>query len=445
MFETLTERLQGVFRSLRSKGKLTEQDVSDALRQVRLALLEADVHFRVVRDLVAAIKERAVGQQVLQSLTPEQHVIKIVHEEMTKLLGEGESHLQIAPNPPTVILLAGLQGSGKTTHAGKMALLLRKQGKRPLLVALDVHRPAAIKQLQVVGASVDTPVFALGEQDPAGIARAAIGYANTHLLDVVILDTAGRLHIDEAMIEEVQRIVRAIPVHETLLVVDAMTGQDAVNIAQQFCAALPVTGFVLSKLDSDTRGGAALSIRAVTGKPIKFVGVGEKMDALEVFHPERMASRILGMGDVMTLIERATEALSKEQERALEERLLAKDFNLEDYLEQLAAIKRMGPLEQWIGLIPGLGSLAARRQIRVDDGQIKKVEAIIQSMTVQERRHPSILNASRRRRIARGSGTSVQEVNQMLAQFEQMKKMLRQFAQLESGKRRSVRGTLFPL
>ncbi len=439
MFESLTDRLQGIFKGLRNRGKLTEQDVNDALRQVRLALLEADVNFRVVKELIAAIKQRAIGQEVLQSLTPEQHVIKIVHEEMTKLLGEGEAKLQIAAKPPTVIMLVGLQGSGKTTQAGKLALYLRKQGKRPLLAALDVHRPAAIKQLQVVGAGLDIPVFTLGEQDPAQIARAAVSHAESHTLDVVILDTAGRLHVDDQMMAEAKRIAAAVTVHETLLVVDAMTGQDAVNMAEAFTEALPVDGFILTKLDSDTRGGAAISIRAVTGRPIKFVGVGEKMDALEVFHPDRMANRILGMGDMLSLIERATEALSAARERELEERLRAKDFNLEDYLEQLAAVKQMGPLDQVLGMIPGLGNLMGRRQLQVDETQLKKVEAIIHSMTVQERRHPGILNGSRRRRIARGSGTSVQDVNQMLNQFEQMKKMLRQFSDMESGRRRPSR------
>ncbi|MDH7568405.1 MAG: signal recognition particle protein [Armatimonadota bacterium] len=436
MFESLTEKLQNVFKGLRTKGKLTEQDVNDALKMVRLALLEADVQYKVARDLVAAIKERAVGQEVLQSLTPEQHVIKIVKEELQRLLGDGEARLTISPKPPTVILLVGLQGSGKTTHAGKLALHLRKQGKRPLLAALDVYRPAAIKQLQVVGAGLNIPVFTLGEQRPEQIARAAVSYAVDRNLDVVILDTAGRLHVDDQMMEEARRIVEAVEVHEVLLVLDAMTGQDAVNIAQQFSQAVPVSGFILTKLDSDTRGGAAISIRAVTGKPIKFVGVGEKMEALEVFQPERMAGRILGMGDVLTLIERATEAFTREQERALEERLRSKDFNLEDYLEQLNAVKKMGPLDQVLAMIPGLGNLMSRRQLQVDEGQLKRVEAIIRSMTVQERRHPNLIDGSRRRRIARGSGTSVQEVNQMLNQFERMKKMLRQFSDMESGRRR---------
>jgi signal recognition particle subunit SRP54 len=439
MFESLTDRLQGIFKGLRDKGKLTEQDVNDALRQVRLALLEADVNFKVVKELVAAIKERAIGQEVLQSLTPEQHVIKIVQEELTRLLGSSEARLQIASKPPTVIMLVGLQGSGKTTQAGKLALHLRKQGKRPLLAALDIHRPAAIKQLQVVGSGLDIPVFTLGEQQPAQIARAAVSHAESHGHDVVILDTAGRLHVDEEMMHEAKQIADAVTIHETLLVVDAMTGQDAVNIAEQFSAALPVDGFILTKLDSDTRGGAAISIRAVTGRPIKFVGIGEKMDALETFHPDRMANRILGMGDMLSLIERATQAVSKERERELEERLRSKDFNLEDYLEQLAAVKQMGPLDQVLGMIPGLSGLMGRRQVQVDESHLKRVEAIIQSMTVQERRHPQILNGSRRRRIARGSGTAVQDVNQMLNQFEQMKRMLRQFTEMESGRKRPTR------
>ncbi|HHX41077.1 MAG TPA: signal recognition particle protein [Armatimonadetes bacterium] len=439
MFESLTDRLQGIFKGLRDKGKLTEQDVNDALRQVRLALLEADVNFKVVKELVAAIKERAIGQEVLQSLTPEQHVIKIVQEELTRLLGSSEARLQIASKPPTVIMLVGLQGSGKTTQAGKLALHLRKQGKRPLLAALDIHRPAAIKQLQVVGSGLDIPVFTLGEQQPAQIARAAVSHAESHGHDVVILDTAGRLHVDEEMMHEAKQIADAVTIHETLLVVDAMTGQDAVNIAEQFSAALPVDGFILTKLDSDTRGGAAISIRAVTGRPIKFVGIGEKMDALEAFHPDRMANRILGMGDMLSLIERATQAVSKERERELEERLRSKDFNLEDYLEQLAAVKQMGPLDQVLGMIPGLSGLMGRRQVQVDESHLKRVEAIIQSMTVQERRHPQILNGSRRRRIARGSGTAVQDVNQMLNQFEQMKRMLRQFTEMESGRKRPTR------
>jgi len=437
-FESLTQKLGDIFKKLRGKGKLSEADVRQAMKEVRLALLEADVNFKVVKKLISRITERAIGQEVMESLTPAQQVIKIVNEELTLLMGSKQSKLNFSQDI-TTIMLVGLQGSGKTTTAGKLGKLLSKDGKKPILVAADIYRPAAIKQLQVVGEKLDLPVFTMGQKDPVDISRASLEYARKHNYNTVIIDTAGRLHVDDEMMHEAKQIADAVTIHETLLVVDAMTGQDAVNIAEQFSAALPVDGFILTKLDSDTRGGAAISIRAVTGRPIKFVGIGEKMDALETFHPDRMANRILGMGDMLSLIERASQAVSKERERELEERLRSKDFNLEDYLEQLAAVKQMGPLDQVLGMIPGLSGLMGRRQVQVDESHLKRVEAIIQSMTVQERRHPQILNGSRRRRIARGSGTAVQDVNQMLNQFEQMKRMLRQFTEMESGRKRPTR------
>lgn len=436
MFENLSEKLQNVFKKLRGKGTLSEQDVNEALREVRLVLLEADVNFRVVKDFVARVKERAVGQEVLQSLTPAQHVVKIVNEELIQLLGGSETGLTMSPKPPTVIMLAGLHGSGKTTTASKLANLMRKQGRKPLLVALDVYRPAAIKQLQVLGEQLNIPVFSLGDrQDPVSIAKAALSSAQSNGHDVVILDTAGRLHIDDALMEELKRVREAVSPHEILLVVDAMTGQDAVNVAEQFNAALEVSGFVVTKLDSDARGGAALSIKAVTGKPIKFAGVGEKMDALEPFHPERMASRILGMGDVLSLIEKAEAAIDKEKAQELERKLRENKFDFEDYLEQIQQMKKMGPLDQLLGMIPGFNT-RKMQGLEIDEGQIGRVEAIIRSMTREERQHPEVLNGSRRRRIAAGSGTSIQEVNRLINQFDQMRKMIRELSEAEQGVRR---------
>ena len=436
MFESLSEKLQNVFKQLRGKGTLTEQDVSDALREVRLVLLEADVNFRVVKDFVARVKERAVGQEVLQSLSPAQHVIKIVDEELTELLGGSETGIRLAQKPPTILMLVGLQGSGKTTTAGKLASLMRKQGRKPLLVAADVYRPAAIKQLQVLGEQLNIPVFSLGDkQDPVNIARAAVSSAQSGGQDVIILDTAGRLHIDSELMDELRNIKSAVSPNEVLLVVDAMSGQDAVNVAEQFNQALEVDGFVVTKLDSDARGGAALSIKAVTGKPIKFAGVSEKMDGIEPFHPERMASRILGMGDVLSLIEKAEAALDQQKAEELERKLHENKFDFEDYLDQLQQMKKMGPLDQILGMIPGLNA-GKMKGLEIDGRQVGQVEAIIRSMTLEERHHPEILNGSRRRRIAKGSGTSVQEVNRLINQFDQMRKMIRGFAEMEQGGRR---------
>lgn len=442
MFESLSEKLQGVFKKLRGKGTLSEQDVNDALREVRLVLLEADVNFRVVKEFISRVRERAVGQEVLQSLSPAQQVIKIVHEELIQLLGGGETTLKTAPKPPTVIMLAGLHGSGKTTTAAKLAALMRKQGRRPLLVACDVYRPAAVKQLQVLGEQIGVPVFSLGDkQDPVDIAKAAVSSAASNGQDVVILDVAGRLHIDEELMDELKRIRAAVNPNEVLLVVDAMTGQDAVNIAEQFNAALEVDGFVLTKLDSDARGGAALSVRAVTGKPIKFAGVSEKMDGLEPFYPDRMAGRILGMGDVLSLIEKAEAALDAQKAQELERKLRENKFDFEDYLDQLRQMRKMGPLDQLLSMIPGFNA-AKTKGLEVDEQQVARVEAIIQSMTKEERHHPEILNGSRRRRIAQGSGTSIQEVNRLINQFEQMRKMIREMTEFEHGGRRR---TAWPL
>jgi signal recognition particle subunit SRP54 len=425
MFDSLSDKLQNVFGRLRNKGALTEQDVNEALREVRLVLLEADVNFKVAKDFIARVKERAIGERILEGLNPAQQVVKIVNEELTALLGGEQVGLAFSPKPPTVIMLAGLQGAGKTTHAGKLSLSLRKQGRNPLLVAADIYRPAAIKQLQVVGEQVKTPVFTLGDKvDPAQIAREGVAFAVQNGHDVVILDTAGRLQIDEALMEELRRVRDTVHPQEILLVVDAMTGQEAVNVAKGFNDSLGVSGFILTKLDGDTRGGAALSIKSVVGKPIKFIGVGEKMDALEVYYPDRMASRILGMGDVLTLIERAEAAMDQKQAAELEKKLKANKFDFEDYLSQMRQMRKMGPLEQILGMLPGMGAL---KDIKIDEKQLGHIEAMICSMTPQERRAPEMINGSRRRRIAAGSGATIQDVNRLLTQFEQMKKMMRAF------------------
>lgn len=444
MFESLSDKLQNVFKRLRGKGSLTEADVAEALREVRLALLEADVNFRVVKDFIARVRERAVGQDVLESLTPAQMVIKIVDEELTAILGGAESRINFAPRPPTVIMMVGLQGSGKTTHCAKLANLLRKQGRRPLLAACDIYRPGAIKQLQVVGEQVQAPVFTLGDkQDPVGIARAAAQHAAENGHDVVIVDTAGRLHIDEQMMDEAARMQAALQPQEILLVLDAMTGQDAVRVATEFTGRLGVTGFILTKLDGDARGGAAISIRAVAGQPIKFVGVGEKPDAIEAFHPDRMASRILGMGDVLSLIEKAEAVIDEKQAMELERKLRTNLFDLQDYLEQIQQMRKMGPLDQILNAIPGFSALQGKQKMEIDEPQFNRVQAIIQSMTRAERHDPSLLNGSRRRRIAAGSGTTVQEVNRLLNQFGQMRKMLHGIAEMEKGGKRA-RGFQLP-
>lgn len=428
VFEGLSEKLQNLMKKIKGSARVTEKDVKEMMREVKLALLEADVNFKVVKDFINTLTERAVGQTVLESLTPGQQVVKIVHEELIRLMGSVPSKLTFSPAPPTVYMMAGLQGSGKTTTAGKLANYLRKEGKRPLLVACDVYRPAAVKQLQVVGAQLNIPVFEMGtNEDPVEIAKKAVAHAKSMQFDVVIIDTAGRLHIDEELMNELKRIKETVKPHEILLVVDSMTGQDAVNVAGTFNEKLGVDGIILTKLDGDTRGGAALSTRAVTGKPIKFVGMGEKLNDLEPFYPDRMASRILGMGDVLSLIEKAQTAFDEKQAIELEKKMRTATFTLEDFLDQMQQIKKMGPLNQILGMLPGVDAKALKG-INLDDKQFARTVAIIQSMTRQERSNPAILNASRRVRIARGSGTTVTDVNRLLKQFEDMKKMMKQFS-----------------
>ena len=421
-FEGLTEKLTAAFRKLSSKGKLSEQDVKTAMREVRMALLEADVNYAVVKDFVKKVTDRAVGADILESLTPGQQVIKIVNEELTELIGGTGSKLTYSPTAPTIYMLCGLQGAGKTTMAGKLGGMLKKQGKKPLLVACDVYRPAAIKQLQVVGQQLDIPVFEMGQGDPVNIAREALKYASDHGNDIVFLDTAGRLHIDEQLMDELKSIKENIHPHEILLVVDAMTGQDAVNAATAFDEALGIDGVLLTKLDGDARGGAALSIRAATGKPIKFVGTGEKLDMIELFHPERMASRILGMGDMLTFIEKAEQQYDEKQAKKLEEKLRKNRLTLSDYLDQLEQLQKMGDLSQIASMLPGgLGKSFDASQI--DEKQMAHSKAIIQSMTMKERENPQILNASRKRRIAAGCGLEVVDVNRLLKAFEAMQQM----------------------
>ncbi|PRX40880.1 signal recognition particle subunit FFH/SRP54 (srp54) [Planifilum fimeticola] len=441
-FEGLSERLQAVLGKLRGKGKVTEADVKAAMREVRLALLEADVNFKVVKEFIDRVRERAVGQEVLKSLTPGQQVIKVVNEELTRLMGGEQSKLTFSSSPPTVIMMVGLQGAGKTTTAGKLALYLKKQNRRPMLVAGDVYRPAAIRQLEVLGQQIDVPVFSLGDKEnPVRIAEQGVRRAKEEGCDTVLIDTAGRLHVDEAMMEELRSIRESVNPQEILLVVDAMTGQDAVNVAEQFHNQLGLTGVVLTKLDGDTRGGAALSVKAVTDCPIKFVGTGEKMEALEPFHPDRMASRILGMGDVLTLIEKAQAAVDEERARELERKMRTQQFTFDDFLEQLQQVRNMGPLDEILGMIPGLSQAKELKNLQVDEKQLSRVEAIIRSMTPQEKQHPEILNASRRRRIARGSGTTIQEVNRLIKQFESMRKMMKQFStKAKGGKKKWKRG-----
>ena len=424
-FEGLSERLENSFKKLRAKGKLTEADVKDAMREVRLALLEADVNYKVAKDFTKSVTERAIGEDVMESLTPGQMVIKIVNEELTKLMGSTESRLACANHPPTVVMMCGLQGSGKTTHSAKLALKLKNEGHRPMLVACDIYRPAAIKQLQVVGEQVGVPVFERGTQNPVDTAVEAISYAKDHGHDYVFLDTAGRLHIDEALMQELQNIKSTVHPHEILLVIDAMTGQDAVNVAKSFNETLGIDGVILTKLDGDTRGGAELSVRAVTGKPIKFVGTGEKLGDLETFHPNRMASRILGMGDVLSFIERAEQSLDEKKAAELEKKLAKNKFDLNDLLDQFDQISRMGSLKDTIKMIPGIGSKIKDEDI--DENAFDRFRAIIYSMTKDERAHPDIINPSRKRRIAAGCGMQVEDVNKLLAQFRQMKKMISQF------------------
>ena len=430
-FENLGDKLSEVFKGLKSKGSLTEKDIKTAMREVKLALLEADVNFKVVKDLVSSVSEKALGEGVLESLTPGQSVIKIVRDELTALMGSENERLKFSNNPPTVIMLCGLQGAGKTTACGKLALSLRKQfNKRPLMVACDVYRPAAVKQLEVLGAQINVPVFSLGtDVNPVEIAKQAVEHARAHGNDPVIIDTAGRLHIDEALMQELKNIKAQTKPDEILLVVDAMTGQDAVNVSQSFDAELDVSGVILSKLDGDTRGGAALSVRAVTGKPIKYASMGEKLSDLEPFHPERMASRILGMGDVLTLIDKAQDIVDEKEAAALERKMREQTFDLEDFLNQLRQIKKLGSFGQILGMLPGIDK-KAMEQINTDESEKKlaRTEAIICSMTPAERQKPQIIAASRKVRIAKGSGTRVQDVNELLKQFEQMKKMMKELS-----------------
>ncbi len=433
-FEGLSNRLQEAFAKIRGKGKVSEQDVTDCLREVRLALLEADVNFKVVKDFISKVKERAIGQEVLKSLTPGQQVIKVVNDELTALMGGEQSKLAHSSKPPTVIMMVGLQGAGKTTSSGKLATYLLKQNRRPLLVACDVYRPAAIKQLQVLGEQIKVPVFSLGnETSPVDIAKAAIEEAKAKNHDYVIIDTAGRLHIDEVLMDELKNIYNTVKPDETLLVVDAMTGQVAVEVAETFDTQLSLSGIVLTKLDGDQRGGAALSVKAVTGRPIKFVGMGEKNDALEPFHPDRMASRILGMGDVLTLIEKAQFNVDASKAAELERKMRKDEFTFDDFLEQMQQVRNMGPLDEILGMLPGMNKMKGLKDMKVDEKQLSHVEAIVKSMTKNERSNPEILNASRRKRIAKGSGTSVTEVNRLLKQFEDMKKMMKQFTQMSKG------------
>jgi signal recognition particle subunit SRP54 len=440
-FEGLADRLQKTIQRITGKGKVTEADVKEMTREVRLALLEADVNFKVVKDFINRIKERAIGQEVTESLTPGQQVIKIVKDELTSLMGGEQSKIAVSNKPPTVIMMVGLQGAGKTTTTGKLANYLRKKNNRnPLLVAADIYRPAAINQLQTLGKQLNMPVFSLGtEVSPVEIAKQAIEHAKKEHNDYVLIDTAGRLHVDEALMDELRQIKASVNPDEIFLVVDAMTGQDAVNVAESFNKELDVTGVILTKLDGDTRGGAALSIKAVTGKPIKFAGMGEKLDQLEPFHPDRMASRILGMGDVLSLIEKAQETVDEKKAKQLEEKMRTMSFTFEDFLEQMQQVKKMGPLDEILSMLPGMNKIKGMKNIQIDDKQISHVEAIIQSMTKEERMNPEIMNGSRKKRIALGSGTTVAEVNRLLKQFEDMKKMMKQMTNMKKGKKKGFK------
>lgn len=432
-FEGLAERLQGTMQKIKGKGKINEADVKEMMREVRFALIEADVNLKVVKEFVKTVSERAVGQDVMKSLTPGQQVIKIVKDELTQLMGGEQSKISFSTRPPTVIMMVGLQGAGKTTTAGKLASVLRKKyNRKPLLVAADIYRPAAIKQLETLGKQLSLPVFSLGtEVSPVEIARQAIEHAKQEHHDVVLIDTAGRLHVDEELMDELKQIRALKEPDEIFLVVDSMTGQDAVNVSQSFNEALGITGVVLTKLDGDTRGGAALSIRSVTQKPIKFVGMGEKMDALEEFHPDRMASRILGMGDMLSLIEKAQTEVDETKARELEEKIRTQSFTFDDFIEQLQQVKKMGPLDEILKMLPGAGKIKGLENAKVDEKQMGRIEAIIYAMTPQEKTNPEIMNGSRKKRIAKGSGTSIQEVNRLLKQFEDMKKMMKQMSGMQ--------------
>ena len=442
MFGNLTEKLSNAFKKFRNRGKLTESDVREGMREVKLALLEADVNFKVVKDFTKSVTERAVGSEVLESLLPEQQIIKIVNEELIKLMGSEAAKLTINPKPPTVVMMVGLQGAGKTTHTGKIANMFKKKGKNPLLVACDVYRPAAIDQLKIVGETIDIPVFSLGSKlSPVEIAKAGVEHAKKHGHDMVFIDTAGRLHIDETLMGELVKIKESVCPTEILLVVDAMTGQDAVNVAKSFNDLLDISGVVLTKMDGDTRGGAALSVKYITGKPIKFIGTGEKLDAIELFHPDRMASRILGMGDILSLIEKAEASFDEKNAKEMEKKFREQTFTLEDFLAQMNQLKKMGNIEQLLSMMPGVKP-SALKDAQLDENQMAKTEAIILSMTLAERNRPEIINGSRRKRIANGSGTTVEEVNKLLRQFEQMKKMMKQFTNI--GKRRIFGGLKLP-
>lgn len=440
-FDNLSDKLSGVFKRLRSKGKLSESDVKSAMREVRLALLEADVNYKVAKDFTNTVTEKCIGANVMESLTAPQMVVKIVKEELTALMGSEQTRLKTANRIPTVIMMCGLQGSGKTTHSAKLAKYLKAKGHRPLLVACDIYRPAAIEQLKVVGRAVDTPVFELGTEKPEIISQKAVSHARDYGYDYVILDTAGRLHIDTELMDELKRITEAVEVNDILLVIDSMVGQDAVNIAKSFNDILEITGVILTKLDGDTRGGAALSVRAVTGKPILFTGVGEKLDELDEFHPERMASRILGMGDVLSLIERVESELDEKKAEEAAKRLQENKFDMNDLLEQFQQIKKMGSLKSILSMLPGMDKQL--RDVDVDDRQLLRIEAIIRSMTKTERAKPDIINASRKRRIAAGSGMKVEDVNKLLRQYDQMRKMFRQM-NTKGGKRKMLRGMRMP-
>ena len=431
-FESSTEKLAATFKRLRGKGRLSESDVKQAMKEIKMALLEADVNFKVVKNFIASVSERAVGTDVMESLTPAQMIVKIVNEELTALMGGGDSKLKISSTPPTVVMLVGLQGAGKTTNGAKLAGLMKKQGKRPLLVACDIYRPAAIQQLEVVGGQLDIPVFQMGQANPVDIAKAAVEHARRHGNDMVFLDTAGRLHVDEQLMDELRTIKAAVNPTEILLVVDAMIGQDAVTAAKAFDDALDIDGVMLTKLDGDARGGAALSIRAVTGKPIKFAGTGEKLDNIEVFHPDRMASRILGMGDVLSLIEKAEQNLDAKKAAEQLERMRKNKFTLSDFYDQLTQLKNMGDLQDIASMIPGMGG--KKMDLTVDEKGLARTEAIIQSMTPYERENPSVLNSSRKKRIAAGSGTQVVDVNRLLKQFESIQQLTRQFSNPKKSK-----------
>jgi len=434
MFDSLSDRLQNVLNGLRGRGKLSDKDIDAAMREIRIALLEADVNFKVVREFVAHVKERALGAEVMQSLTPGQQVVKIVHEELTSLMGSSDSRLAFTGRPPTVVLLAGLQGAGKTTVAAKLANMLKKDGKQPVLIAADVYRPAAIDQLVTLAERVGVPVYAPGaDVDPVQIATDGVEFARQKG-DVAIIDTAGRLHVDDELMEELVRIRAAVKPHNILLVVDAMIGQDAVTAAQQFQERVAIDGVILTKLDGDARGGAALSVRQVTGKPIKFVSNGEKLADLDVFHPDRMASRILGMGDVLTLIEKAEQTVDAQQAKDMEEKLRKNTFTLEDFLDQLKQVRKMGPLSGLLGMMPGLPGMKQLKNAQVDEKQLDRIQAIVLAMTPAERRHPDIIDGSRRQRIARGSGTQVHDVNQLLKQFRDMQKLMKQFSGARPGR-----------